>query len=533
MDNNYKAIRLSISTIPYKDKNGIRWADVRYLKKEVSLMELRCLISEGYCFTYCYEDYDEEFGQSDKTIENFRYTQVIGVDIDDSTVPMRDYIQGLDIKPTMAYTTRNNKVKGYRFRLLYAFNQKIIGKENYGGVYRWLTSSMDLKDDCMARCNQQMAGNGSGDIEWWDEGGWLDIPKDLTQDSGRRKTVDRDGKPRERTVGDNKRTAEDSGIDKAFLDDLYALKPSEFIDKYRHIYTYFTHSELIFNDKGYALIGENYYEIHRVYRKEEYKNGKGETKVAVRPKTLRDGEGRRNKLFKAALVIRNIKPDISVEHLVYILVCERYHFYDNSDRAISNRFLVKLARQVVNAPFERIKMRGIDKRSFIVDKGYCAKIGVSANQYKMTVRKMLMDERIGSLYDRSLSDRENLEVMKGHGLSISPRRFASWKKENDLTRAYNRKNSPCVRVEEPRHAVRPFGDDIIGTGNGVSHGNGLDDSEDYQGCENDSITVGTTSRPEIFYAGKPWSYWRDEHYRKREGYLSLISSRGTLNAITS
>ena len=46
---------------------------------------------------------------------------------------------------------------------------------------------------------------------------------------------------------------------------------------------------------------------------------------------------------------------------------------------------------------------------------------------------------IGDFYDASLSDDDNIKVMGELGLEIKKRTLQTWKKENGLTRPWNRK----------------------------------------------------------------------------------------------
>ena len=162
-----KTLKVSISTRGFKTKpQGKEVAQIRYIKQTLTIQQLIDYISRGHCITHCFEDYDEEFGQSTKKIENFRYTQLIGIDVDDSDVDLDTYITSLVYKPTLAYTTFSHNIKGNRFRLIYIFNQKIKGAEQYCTIYKWLTQDLNLKDNCMQSCAQMMYGT-TQDAQWY------------------------------------------------------------------------------------------------------------------------------------------------------------------------------------------------------------------------------------------------------------------------------------------------------------------------------------------------------------------------------
>ena len=185
-----KTLKVSISAKGYTQKpQGKEVAQIRYIKQTLTIQQLIDYISQGHCITHCFEDYDEEFGQSTKKIENFRYTQLIGIDVDDSDVDLDTYISSLVYKPTIAYTTFSHNIKGNRFRLIYIFNQKIKGAELYCNVYEWLTQGqgLNLKDNCMQSCAQQMYGTVVN-AEWYITDTTYDIPTECFQSTKDYKT---------------------------------------------------------------------------------------------------------------------------------------------------------------------------------------------------------------------------------------------------------------------------------------------------------------------------------------------------------
>lgn len=98
---------------------------------------------------------------------NFKYTNFVNIDIDDSTVSMSEFLKRPIIKPTLAYTTFSNKILGYRYRLLYCFSEP-IDAQTYVPLYRWICAYIGLsktKDHCGHVTNQLMNGNSLADIE--------------------------------------------------------------------------------------------------------------------------------------------------------------------------------------------------------------------------------------------------------------------------------------------------------------------------------------------------------------------------------
>ena len=70
----------------------------------------------------------------------------------------------------------------------------------------------------------------------------------------------------------------------------------------------------------------------------------------------------------------------------------------------------------------------------MVNPNYCIKYNRTKNEVKSMAAKMIRYNQIGELYDCSLTDKKNLEVMKQQGLVISPITLKRWRKENGITK---------------------------------------------------------------------------------------------------
>lgn len=160
----------SVSTRAFSDKNKINWGSVHYKKQSISIEKFIELIKSGYAFCNCFDDDDEVFGQSVKTLANFRYTNCMMIDIDDCKIEMNELINQLSIKPTLAYTTPNNLTEKsnflYRYRLCFLFEEKIKGIECYCQMYSTLINllmndveTFQLEDNCAQSANQQFGGS--------------------------------------------------------------------------------------------------------------------------------------------------------------------------------------------------------------------------------------------------------------------------------------------------------------------------------------------------------------------------------------
>lgn len=447
-----KQIELSLSVDYYLNKPK-NIAQIRYHRYTLTQKSLMIVLKSGYCIAHCFRTMNEIFTQSEKTNDNFEYTQMIGIDIDDCETDMGTFIKRLEKKPTFAYTTFSNGVKGNRFRMIYLFNQKIDSIPLYKVVYNWITDGLNINDNCMRSVSQQMFGTNFT-AKWYNSNVWYDIPSECFQSTTEYKSIIsksvknvKSSNPNiieeERTLYWNCQFAEenDTFSDNAVVKALYSMSPQDYIFYYQNTFEYFTSTPLHYED-GYALIPEDYYEIKRPW----YKDKVGDKTITV-VKTIRDGEQRRKRLCNTAIILRAIKRDISFEHLLYILVCERQYYYDNQDKALSNKELINIAKWAIELPIEQINPKKVKHSKFKVDKSYWAEKGITARQAANIVRGIIKSETIGSMYDFNLTDKENIQVMKDNGLKVSLRTLKQWRKDNGI-KVSNKKQSIKSKVTQ-------------------------------------------------------------------------------------
>lgn len=426
-----KQIELSLSVDYYMSKPK-NIAQIRYKRRTFTQNSLMVVLQTGYCVAHCFKTNNEIFTQSEKTNDNFEYTQMIGVDIDDCDKDMETFIAGLKKKPTFAYTTFSNGIKGNRFRMIYLFNQKIDSIPLYKAVYNWITDGLNINDNCMRSVSQQMFGTNFA-AKWYKSNIWYDVPhfdeSIITNQSAKSKV--------QKVVS--------SQISKSFMNDMNSMASMDFISKYRNCYPYFTETELQYKD-GYAVIDSNYFVVKRMWYNQVYETKDGNITVSEIRK-YKDGNKRRIRMYNTARILRNIKNDITAEHLAYILYCEREYYYDNSDNILSNERLLSIATEITSMPMDRVIMNNDGcKNRFKVDKKYWRERGITPKQAVQIVRGQINDRTIGELYDCSLTDKQNIELMKEYGIKVSLITLKRWRKKNGITK--NGVSSQKIKVSK-------------------------------------------------------------------------------------
>lgn len=139
--------------------------------------------------------------------------------------------------------------------------------------------------------------------------------------------------------------------------------------------------------------------------------------------------GRRNKLFINGIIRRLIEPRLTLDNVLYNLVWETYNYISNKDKQITNTVLFNIAKDVMRADLDRYKDLGRSKRKYMANPLYCIKHGKSKNQ----VAKMRIDyDAVGELYDCSLTDRDNVEVMREYGIEITEPTLKKWRLRNGI-----------------------------------------------------------------------------------------------------
>ena len=159
-DYNYNG-RMSISSTYFNEKpKSNEISQIKFNEMTVSNDMLSSFISNGYC--YC---------PTNRKKDNVRESDYICIDIDNSTVPMNEYVSTLTDKPTIYYTTPSNgnieksqekfgnDKHIYRFRLLYALDTPTTNATEYEKAYRYITSTNNMSFVDFRPANQYYNGS--------------------------------------------------------------------------------------------------------------------------------------------------------------------------------------------------------------------------------------------------------------------------------------------------------------------------------------------------------------------------------------
>ncbi len=452
--------RINVSTGNYPNSKPSKPSTIQYQTQEVTIRDLELLEKAGKSFCYNYKETDESglITQSQKTIENFDYTNLIFFDIDKMPVSMQEYIDPIPFKPSLSYTTYSNGKEGkYGYRLIYAIDNPIKSVEEFDNIYYAIAAANGFKQRVDSdgkkfefdyrQVNQQYYGGGvnsesnrtdvvysiSDFSSYIDQG--LELKNSISKSSYKSKSnkndivINKDIEikdiscfPIQNNIKKEKKTYY-SELEKLFYKDLYDLSPLDFIRKYSKVYmkrymlslsTSLTLSE----DKKYWIYPEDYKEVRRNWRKNK------EGKMSVQKWEI--GSDRKKRLYMTAQIMKFNLPDITKEELVFNLLYERCRYYINSDHKITNQIIVETAESALKYKYS---LKPIKHPKYSINKDYWNSLGISSNTAKNIIRKELKEKQVLQYYNFDLGIKENLEILKSNGIKVGKSYLYEFKKK--------------------------------------------------------------------------------------------------------
>ena len=442
---------VTLSTNGHKMKSEVNFKSLKYQKHNLSIDNLIEYIKNGFVISSNFTiDYQTIIMQRDRKKDNFVNTNIVMIDIDDSDISMPDFIDKLIINPTISYTTFSNGIKGYRFRLLYVFDEAINSIDDYILLYNSIVSknNLSLKDNCGRNACQNIIGTSNNALIT--KGNIYSI-NDFN--------LDIDNKCKVNSIRKEEQIHYRNEIalsDNEYIKDYWDLSLSELIDEYNSKYIFFQHTPLpeISDDIPYIILPENYIEIKRRWFDNKVVNDNGDVvSRSSKVKKIKDGQNRKKKLFVNAILRRLMIKNLTFEHLLHNLVNELYYYIDNKTDSISKKKLFEIASNAFNSNLTNYNSlsKKSDKRDYIINDNYCIKYNLNKKKVLAMVKRMINFEKIGSLYDCSLSDKDNIIVMKDNGLDISLRTLQYFKKEYNISRYGNKCKVNRIRKEKIIH----------------------------------------------------------------------------------
>ena len=414
---------------------------------------------------------DGYFTLSTKEMDNFKGAYYVGVDIDNTRYSSpTEFISKLKFKPTFWYSTfshltvdkNNDGILDNKFRLVYTFDSPI--QDPYFFRYCSFTihkqiendTQEGIEDECGTNCTQNFIGTSVNELTEYGisdiiyslsdfqitEDGYLEF---LQQGCGYGKNIKAKHKrniqqricvllshntslykptpltpPQGYNLWDIE-TQSDAwkcsilGFDTDMQLDYQYLTYEKFHYNYKHKYRYCFRKEkeewLMMDNIRYQKCDDDYLELPWIGMK---------SKESENILKIKDGQGRRLKLFFRAWFRRIINPRISPSELLYNLIVDKERFFDNSDGVLTLEFLKKMVTDSFNYTIEGLKTTFKSqyeaaknmycKRRYLIH--WSCRSLIRADTLGKELNWRLLDE----IYDRTLTVAENLQIFNDSDL---------------------------------------------------------------------------------------------------------------------
>lgn len=443
---------ITISTQGYTSKpTNIR--TIEYVRKNIELDEIAQYILDGHVISanFNYEE-NSVITQTNRTLQKFLGTHFVMLDLDDDVqMDLSELNESLKLKPTLSYTTYSHHQvgKGNRYRLLYFFHEMITDVDVYRHLYDIIVevNHIVVKDGCGRNPVQNVFGTNCtlSDFSFINSDQVYSIDEVMALEPNDKKLITFFKRGGESIMDCNDTFKREIVItNQTFLEDYNNMAIGELINKYVNVYPNIQETPLpiVSEDIPYIEYPANYTCIRRRWIPFEVNRSNGEKIGTItKIRRIRDGEGRRRKLFLNGILRRLITNDaISYDNLLYNLLYEFYYYYEHTD---ISKFTIKgIADRIWNANLDKYEgLKGADHR-FRVNQLYCEKYGLRPKQVRQIAMKYYTNEKIGELYDCLLSDKENIEKFKKYGLIISISTLKRWRKENGICKYRKKGTTP-------------------------------------------------------------------------------------------
>lgn len=221
------------------------------------------------------------------------------------------------------------------------------------------------------------------------------------------------------------------GLNEIFLKDLYEWENDRdrFIFEYKEVYPYYTETIIDKNRfiDGYVdLRGEEYYKVPSIDR---WYYDKEKDKVRIKEVEI---DYRLNYFLGDARNFLKIIKNITKEHFVYVMVKHLHLHYENTDKGLTNDFIISRCKEV----WDYFKVNNdvpVKNKLFKLDIHYWKEKGYN-NWLEVCsiVKKLMKSSDFGSLYDLGKTIEENIEIMKSFGVKTKSDTLKKWCIENNL-----------------------------------------------------------------------------------------------------
>lgn len=214
--------------------------------------------------------------------------------------------------------------------------------------------------------------------------------------------------------------------DFCYMVDFWNLNLNELRERYDCHYPLFNHSPLptVDEDTPYIVLPTDYIEIQRCYMKDKVSGERVPYRTENREKA-------KKLLYLNGLIRKKMNPSMGFEYLLHCLV--RENEIGVEDGVVDKRTILGIATHAYLNDSTDFKPRENTKR-FVVNPVYCAKHNLSMKSVANMANKELDYAEIDKWFDRSLSDKENMELLAKHNIFISLKTIQRYRQSRGILR---------------------------------------------------------------------------------------------------
>jgi len=397
---------LGVSKQRYTEKPQFLY--VRFnIKKNVNKDEMIDLIKEGYSICHSF-NVNGEFGNSQKTINNFKQTNFLWFDFDDCIDDVSSIYQKLSLKPNITYTTLSNMKEGKlnRFRLIYYTDFLIYTNDDYKYYLNILLNTIKkdlgksylkyIDDNCF-NVSQQMLGSDRDSfiISDYDNVYNKNIFENIINNNEIEYLLNQCGdsskKCKSNSLRKERKILKENVEITTSKSELIELLNSTDIRQYQPILSN-EHTAILNNEDVYTNVTEqDIYKINSLYNKNN--------------KILKVKIGHRNKmLFSWGITVKNINPNITLQELAKSLYwlfnyrCEKSDDFDLLQ-------ICNIAISIFKTNMADFKKLG--KRKYLIHPDYKELSRADKCKELGKAKKKTRDNNILPFYDFNKTPKEN------------------------------------------------------------------------------------------------------------------------------
>ena len=451
--NNEHTFKISVSEQNFDskpEKGDGKMASLIFKPQEITIPELLTLALNGkvFCSVFNSSEPDGSFNIKNKTRDNYLSTSAFFFDFDKMDMSLNDFVdKKVKYKPSIAYTTFSNGTDGYRYRLVYVFYNPITGVSKFNALYNDIVNANNfpietseqggLDTHTKNRCEQCYFGTNSFAEFYYNPYGTLYYTSYDFE-----KYIDTSSTEPEITINYNtykaSNTPDSISIDERFLNDFY--HNDDFIQKYFHQYypNYKTSLEtplILDESQMFYTFPEFYVAVTHIW------NGKETLKWQI-------GSNRRKKMYATAYIMLYNNPSLTIENLLFNLRLEREWYYINTDNKVDNGYLVYVAKRAMTIPYQ---LNQTKHGKFKVNKEFWFEQGITANQAKNIISRLINVQKVKSYYNPYLTYKQNLDILKSNEIEVSERTLKRMVSRGDIEK--NNKNEGYTYLSECRSNV--------------------------------------------------------------------------------